>query len=234
MSASWKGLNSFHQHTWIKYWPTSTSESHSSSVIFSPRFIITCLSSDLEINPLPSWKLEESDKDPIIICWPHRTQWRPLWFRPPPPESPFSPPPWTGSQGTLERSSTSLSITISQYCINLLYRVWHYDNNEMWCDPPDYPNSILVHFINHVLSKIPFTYFCCLLDPPRHLNLLLGGVLPQPLHQAAQLPGPHQAASVRQGVKSVHDQDDLVVMVIMIAGMKMMITLSPETRSDIT
>ena len=34
---------------------TSTRLTHSSSVIFSPRFIMTCFNSDLEMYPLPSW-----------------------------------------------------------------------------------------------------------------------------------------------------------------------------------
>ena len=40
---------------------TSTRNSHSSSVIFSPMFIITCLNSALEMFPFPSWKLFVND-----------------------------------------------------------------------------------------------------------------------------------------------------------------------------
>ena len=78
---------------------------------------------------------------------------------------------------------------------------------------PDDSNSILVHFINHVLHtthlKVTSLYRYRPLNLDPHLDLLLGGVLPQPLHEVAQLPGLHQAAPVSQGVKCVHDQDHL-------------------------
>ena len=40
---------------------SSTRLKHSSSVIRSPRFIITFFSSDLEMKPLPSWKYLNHD-----------------------------------------------------------------------------------------------------------------------------------------------------------------------------